>query len=875
MTGEFIINFISINNDIMKNFLLKSLGVMTIFAMAFSSNVALATQDNSLAICHATASENNPFNVIYVNPNGFNGHGDHEDDIIPITDLNNDQVVNDDDCELYEGDDGDETTGESCEEQIFVSEEGEGMTEVSPLHGAWTASIDDAVWVWSENPISDAVNETTETFTLTFDIVGTPVDAELEIAADNEYVVTVNGDYVISDTNEDNYSSTGQDSHTIPAAELVSGENTIEFEVTNWAQENGTPESNPAGLMYKLTVGCEDEPEDDGDTCDTEEGVQLNGCEDGDEEEGVCVPGNLITNGGFEMPDVTNGSGWQLFSDGTPDLDWNVSWIAPDGNAPETANLELHGGVNGWLAHEGSQYAELDTDYGSPAGGAASVEISQEIDTVAGVTYELSYAFSARPSTGAGENELEVLVNGVPVQTQGPIAGAGANVWNTYTYSFEAEDDSTTISFRDAGTPNSVGTFLDDVSVNCADEPEEDETGNVTICKLDDQENYLPGWDVSLYSTESVEQVQVNPDGLVDSSAVYGAGAYKLEANGTYIYRNFHGLGTLFLPADAAYSLRHASDNLNPANYHEDTLWYRSETTGSLGIRVNGNGPVWGSAFNPSHQYFSEINLPASDSFDFQILDNAYSDNTGFLTVDIYPGYTGTTEEDGCVTFEDVPFGTYDLSEIMQEGWSYVSGQGEVVVDEQTEEFIIVNHNDNEEENPDPTCEEMQNCPEEECTIDCEPTTPDEPNDFGDDEGGSSSGSRSGGSSNRGGEVLGAQTEAFCDFAIDTYMRRGYKNNPEQVKILQWLLNKYVTPMPPLPIDGFYGAGTEAAVKAFQIKYKDTILTPWNLVTPTGIFFRTTLATAKNLECPEEIVPVPTNLIPWSASVGVVPPKAQ
>lgn len=1207
----------------MKNFLLKSLSFVTIFAMAFSSNIAVfAAHDpfggnaqTSVEICHQLGNGGYVPNSPNISASGqVNGHGGHEDDIIPpFHYLDNDDVLQsypgqnwteenenlwNDNCGVGEDDDNE---SEVCEEQVFVSEEGDGMTEVSNLHSAWTASIDGAAWVWSEDPIADAVNETTKTFTLTFDVVGDPVDAELDIAADNEYVVTVNGDYVVSDTNEDNYSSAGQDSHTIPAAELVTGENTIEFEVTNWADEAGTPESNPAGLMYKLTVDCEDEPEDNGDTCDTEEGIQLNGCEDEDEEEGVCIPGNLISNGGFESPDVTNASGWQLYANGDVNLDWAVSWVNPDGNEPEDANLELHGGVNGWLPYEGSQYAELDTDYGSPAGGAASVEISQEIDTVPGVTYEVSYAFSPRPDTALGENKLELWVDGVLEQNQGPLAGGGANSWTTHTYSFEAENETTTIAFKDEGTPNSVGTFLDAVSVNCEDEPEEQdeptcnsneiwarvfvtdydnvdtgnmtdkvyvgnnvtpinsgewfmvhdgasyitdatlfegvpglavqrlngqilmglhgshpgtdgviqefaegyieffngdvtsvvadigqnapeagglhpdtiweasdmshfnfgvntaddfyftnyvyevdedcgnpdgpscesdeiwarvvvtafsnegdgnvtdtiylgstlntvasgewfntaaldagsiedfadvaglavkrnaggklvlelhgsqgvddlesvdghieffngnptlvtyatgqnklepgpnghvdsavisgdkvnfdlavntaddrftttfvfaqdescgepqpETATVTVCKQDDEQNYLSGWEVALYSTDSVEQVQVNPNGLVHSSAVYPAGAYKLEANGTYIYRNFHGEGTLFLPADAAYSLRHASDNLNPIYYSPSTLWYQSETTGSLGIRVNGNGPVWGNVYNPAHQYFSVANPVLSDTFDFQILDNQYADNTGFLTVDIYPGYTGTTGEEGCVTFEDVPFGTYDLSETMQEGWEYVSGAGEVVVDEATETFYVVNHDNNENENPDPTCEELENCPEVECTVDCEPTTPEEPNNLTEDNdgGSSSSGSRVGGRSG-GGEVLGAETEALCEFGIDTYMRLGYKNNPEQVKILQWLLNKYVAPMPPLPIDGYYGLTTEAAVRAFQIKYKDTILTPWNLVTPTGIFFRTTLATAKNLECPEEIVPVPSNLIPWSASAGVVPPKAQ
>ncbi len=165
-----------------------------------------------------------------------------------------------------------EDVTEVCESQTLVSAAGEGMVPLTYEHEAWTASIPGAEWVWSTDGVSDPVGEVTETFSLTFNIDGVPSDATLEIAADNEYVVTINDDYFIADTNEDNYSSSGQDTHIIPASELVSGENTIEFEVTNWAQEGGTPENNPAGLMYKLIVNCTSQIDD---TENTEESCPI------------------------------------------------------------------------------------------------------------------------------------------------------------------------------------------------------------------------------------------------------------------------------------------------------------------------------------------------------------------------------------------------------------------------------------------------------------------------------------------------------------------------------------------------------------------------------------------------------------------------
>lgn len=149
-----------------------------------------------------------------------------------------------------------------CETQTLVSTPGEnGGVAVDPHHSAWTASISGADWIWSENPIADPVAESIETFTRTFNVTGVPVDGELEIAADNTYKVSLNGNLpFVVDVDEDNYSAT--DSVAVPASQLVTGENTIEFEVTNMSQEGGTMESNPAGLLYKLTVNCSESPED-------------------------------------------------------------------------------------------------------------------------------------------------------------------------------------------------------------------------------------------------------------------------------------------------------------------------------------------------------------------------------------------------------------------------------------------------------------------------------------------------------------------------------------------------------------------------------------------------------------------------------------
>ncbi|MEK7201255.1 MAG: hypothetical protein AAB737_01300, partial [Patescibacteria group bacterium] len=168
----------------------------------------------------------------------------------------------------------------------------------------------------------------------------------------------------------------------------------------------------------------------------------------------------------------------------TTDLEWLVDWAGSFLGAPDTANAEFHGGVNGWLPKEGVQYAELDSDWGGPSSGQsgeeASTELSQAIDTIPGETYELSYAFSPRPSTGSSENELEVAANGLVLDTHS-AAGGGANAWTDYTNSFVATTSETVVSFTDIGTPNSLSTFLDDVALYCI--PESVDEPNITLEK--------------------------------------------------------------------------------------------------------------------------------------------------------------------------------------------------------------------------------------------------------------------------------------------------------------------------------------------------------------------------------------------------------
>ena len=99
-------------------------------------------------------------------------------------------------------------------------------------------------------------------------------------------------------------------------------------------------------------------------TC--ENGVWVNHC---DANSGA----NLLVNGDFETPIVTDPHLWNIYPNGTVGLGWSVAWesTATSYNSvprPNPALQELHRGVNGWLPQTGDQYAELDSDWDGPSG---------------------------------------------------------------------------------------------------------------------------------------------------------------------------------------------------------------------------------------------------------------------------------------------------------------------------------------------------------------------------------------------------------------------------------------------------------------------------------------------------------------------------
>lgn len=86
----------------------------------------------------------------------------------------------------------------------------------------------------------------------------------------------------------------------------------------------------------------------------------------------------------------------------------------------------------------------------------------------------------------------------------------------------------------------------------------------------------------------------------------------------------------------------------------------------------------------------------------------------------------------------------------------------------------------------------------------------------------------------------------ICESPLVWPIGLGRKNNTDEVKRLESFL---ISQWEDVNIDGVYGQDDFEAVKAFQLKYREKILDPWDINNPTGYVFRTTVKTINEVAC--------------------------
>ncbi|MFX1679295.1 PEP-CTERM sorting domain-containing protein [Mitsuaria sp. CC2] len=154
----------------------------------------------------------------------------------------------------------------------------------------------------------------------------------------------------------------------------------------------------------------------------------------------LAAPVNLVNNGGFESTTVASGS-WTVVNSAAG---WTVG---PNG-------LEIRNNVSG-SAFAGSNFAELDT--------SANSWISQALNTVAGQTYSLSFAYANRPDNlGAASNGLSWSIGSLT----GTVGDNTDSSWATFSTTFVGTGSPMTLRFAAVGRSDGYGTSLDNISVN-------------------------------------------------------------------------------------------------------------------------------------------------------------------------------------------------------------------------------------------------------------------------------------------------------------------------------------------------------------------------------------------------------------------------
>jgi len=163
----------------------------------------------------------------------------------------------------------------------------------------------------------------------------------------------------------------------------------------------------------------------------------------------VCgaASANLVTNGSFELPEL--GSGWSYMAN-----DGVVGGWYGEGDCMEIGN----GAVYGVTGHDQDQVLEVDAK--------ENVRTSQMLTTSA-MGYTLNFSAARRSGVSVGSLAIDVLWNDVVIDTITPASTAMAN----YTYNVVGSAGTSKLSFEGAGTNDSYGSLIDNVSVEAVPEP--------------------------------------------------------------------------------------------------------------------------------------------------------------------------------------------------------------------------------------------------------------------------------------------------------------------------------------------------------------------------------------------------------------------
>ena len=154
---------------------------------------------------------------------------------------------------------------------------------------------------------------------------------------------------------------------------------------------------------------------------------------------------SLLTNGSFEDGSTLGNNSWTIVNN------------LPGWQGATNRGIELRRNAVG-TAQDGEHFVELDTTGNS--------WMTQSVGTELGVTYTLNWYYSPRAGVGLASNTIEVYWNGVLVETNtGSGTGQGNHQWQLFSADVMGTGGQDTLRFAAAGTSDSYGGSLDNISL--------------------------------------------------------------------------------------------------------------------------------------------------------------------------------------------------------------------------------------------------------------------------------------------------------------------------------------------------------------------------------------------------------------------------
>eukprot|EP00435_Cladocopium_sp_Y103_P077792 s1_g1531.t1 len=190
--------------------------------------------------------------------------------------------------------------------------------------------------------------------------------------------------------------------------------------------------------------------------------------------------------------------------------------------------------VNTDSASDGDKYVELNDDAIDNYDDAT--DIHQTVDTIDGATYTLTFDLSPRPGYDASVNRIEVVWDGVVVDTISLDGSSNSdNVWQSFEYTMTGDGDPSKLQFREAGTDIDYGRGmrLDNIKLT-------ETTDGTVVSGSEDGTISLPDISASLGDTDGSETLALTvgniPDGatLSDGSNTFTAsgGTTSVDVSG-------------------------------------------------------------------------------------------------------------------------------------------------------------------------------------------------------------------------------------------------------------------------------------------------------------------------------------------------------